>query len=120
MDPNVSARRSEGKLMLSNRARVITEVPGPHSRRLFQHEAAHLGNGLQSISLYSRIAVDHGEGSIIVDVDGNRYIDLAAGIGVASLGHAHPAYVRALSEQAQAISVGSYTSAGRAEYVTRL
>jgi len=106
--------------MLSNRARVTTEVPGPRSRRLFQHEAEHLGTGLQSISLYSRIAIDHGEGSILVDVDGNRYIDLAAGIGVASLGHGHPAYAHAMSDQLHAISVGSYTSAVRAAYVTRL
>ena len=106
--------------MLTNQARVITEIPGPRSRQLFHCESAHIAPGLQSISLYSQIAVDHGEGAIIVDVDGNRYIDLAAGIGVASLGHGHPGYVRALTEQVQAISVGSYTSAARAEYVQRL
>ena len=106
--------------MITNQARVVTEVPGPRSRQLFQCEAERLAPGLQSISLYSRIAVDHGEGSIIVDVDGNRYIDLAAGIGVASLGHGHPAYARAVAEQVQAISVGSYTSAARAAYVSKL
>jgi 4-aminobutyrate aminotransferase / (S)-3-amino-2-methylpropionate transaminase / 5-aminovalerate transaminase len=106
--------------MLTKRARVVTDIPGPRSCQLFRHEAKHLAPGLQSIALYSRIAIDHGEGSILVDVDGNRYIDLAAGIGVASLGHGHPEYVRALNAQAQAISVGSYTSAARAEYVTRL
>jgi 4-aminobutyrate aminotransferase / (S)-3-amino-2-methylpropionate transaminase / 5-aminovalerate transaminase len=110
----------ERKPMLTNRARVVTDVPGPHSRELFRRESAHLGNGLQSIALYSQIAIDHGEGSILVDLDGNRYIDLAAGIGVASLGHGHPAYARAISEQVQAVSVGSYTSAARAEYVSRV
>src|SRR5438105_526222 len=108
-------RRTERKQMITNRARVVTEVPGPRSRQLFDREAEHLAPGLQSISLYSRIAIDHGEGSIIVDADGNRYIDLAAGIGVASLGHGHPAYARAVAEQVQAISVGSYTSVARAE-----
>ena len=61
--------------MPTNRARIVTEVPGPRSRTLYEHETAHLGNGLQSIALYSQIAIDHGEGSILVDVDGNRYID---------------------------------------------
>jgi len=106
--------------MITNRARVVSEIPGPRSRQLFRHEAKHLAPGLQSISLYSGIAVDHGEGSILVDVDGNHYIDLAAGIGVASLGHGHPAYVQALTQQAQALSVGSYTSLARARYVTKL
>ena len=106
--------------MITNRARVVTEIPGPRSRQLFRFESKHLAPGLQSIALYSGIAIDHGEGSILIDADGNRYIDLAAGIGVASLGHGHPTYVQALTEQAQALSVGSYTSLARAQYVTKL
>jgi 4-aminobutyrate aminotransferase / (S)-3-amino-2-methylpropionate transaminase / 5-aminovalerate transaminase len=112
--------RIERSQMITNRARVVTEIPGPRSRQLFRHESKHLAPGLQSIALYSGVAMDHGEGSILVDVDGNRYIDLAAGIGVASLGHGHQAYVQALTEQAQAVSVGSYTSLARARYVTKL
>ena len=57
--------------MLTNRARVAADIPGPQSRALFRREAAHLGNGLQSIALYSQVAIDHGEGSILIDVDGN-------------------------------------------------
>ena len=106
--------------MLTNRAMICTEVPGPRSRQLFAEESVHLAPGLQSIALYSQIAIDHGEGAILVDVDGNRYIDFAAGIGVASLGHGHPGYAQALAKQVQSISVGSYTSAVRAEYVSRL
>ncbi|MGH3424210.1 MAG: aminotransferase class III-fold pyridoxal phosphate-dependent enzyme, partial [Nocardioidaceae bacterium] len=40
-----------------------------------------------------------GEGAYVWDVDGNRYLDLLGGIAVNALGHAHPAYVRAVSEQ---------------------
>lgn len=114
------AHDRERTCMLTNQARIISEVPGPQSRRLFAAESAHLAPGLQSISLYSGIAVDHGEGSIIVDVDGNRYIDFAAGIGVASLGHGHAGYARAIADQVSAISVGSYTSMARAHYVEAL
>ena len=106
--------------MLTNQARMVTEVPGPRSRRLVREESAHLAPGLHSISHYSGIAVDHGEGVAIVDLDGNRYIDFAAGVAVASLGHGHRGYQQALAEQAGAISVGSYTSPARAEYVSRL
>jgi len=106
--------------MLTQRARMLTEVPGPRSRRLFEAECAHLAPGLQSISLYSRVAIERGEGAMLEDLDGNRYIDFAAGIGVASLGHGHPGFARALAEQVQASSGGSYTTRALAAYVDRL
>lgn len=47
--------------------------------------------------------LDHGRGAWVYDVDGNRYLDFLAGIAVSALGHAHPALVRAISEQAARI-----------------
>jgi 4-aminobutyrate aminotransferase len=44
--------------------------------------------------------MDHGLGSEVWDVDGNRYIDLTAGIAVCSTGHCHPAVVEAIKGQA--------------------
>ena len=44
--------------------------------------------------------MDHGQGTRIWDVDGNEYLDFLAGIAVNSLGYAHPAWVRAVTEQA--------------------
>lgn len=46
------------------------------------------------------IILVRGQGSYVWDKSGKRYLDLAAGIAVCSLGHAHPALVRAVSEQA--------------------
>ncbi len=46
----------------------------------------------------------HGRGCYVWDVDGNRYLDLLAGIAVNALGHAHPAVVAALTKQAQTLS----------------
>ncbi|HEY3632503.1 MAG TPA: acetylornithine transaminase [Jatrophihabitantaceae bacterium] len=45
------------------------------------------------------IALDHGAGVRVWDVDGREYLDLVAGIAVSSLGHAHPAVVEAVSAQ---------------------
>ena len=42
-----------------------------------------------------------GEGSWLVEQDGRRFLDFGAGIAVNALGHAHPALVSALTEQAQ-------------------
>jgi acetylornithine/N-succinyldiaminopimelate aminotransferase len=47
------------------------------------------------------LVLDRGEGSYIWDIDGKRYLDLAAGIAVCSLGHAHPEITKALSEQSR-------------------
>lgn len=44
-----------------------------------------------------------GEGSWLIEADGRRFLDLAAGIAVNALGHAHPALVKALTDQAQAL-----------------
>jgi acetylornithine aminotransferase len=47
------------------------------------------------------IAIDHGSGVRVWDVDGREYLDFVGGIAVSSLGHAHPAIVEAVTSQAQ-------------------
>src|SRR5947209_2823871 len=106
--------------MQTRSARVLTAIPGPESRRLVANESQRLAPGLQSIGLFSGIALDHGQGALVTDVDGNTFIDFTAGVGVASLGHAHPSYVRAMSEQLESITVGSYTTRRRAEFLDEL
>jgi len=49
------------------------------------------------------IVLSHGAGSYLYDVTGKRYLDLGGGIAVSSLGHAHPAIVEALAEQARKV-----------------
>src|SRR4030042_6807157 len=45
--------------------------------------------------------MDHGKGTEVWDVDGNRFLDFAAGIAVVSTGHSHPRVVKAIQEQAE-------------------
>jgi acetylornithine/N-succinyldiaminopimelate aminotransferase len=55
------------------------------------------------------VVIARGEGSIVWDTDGKRYLDFCAGIAVSSLGHAHPRLVRAISEQAgRVLHVSNY------------
>ncbi|MEM7405281.1 MAG: acetylornithine/succinylornithine family transaminase [Pseudomonadota bacterium] len=58
-----------------------------------------------SIDIYPRrdITIVRGEGARLWDADGNDYIDCAAGIGVASVGHANPAIAEALARQASTL-----------------
>src|SRR5690606_21263992 len=45
--------------------------------------------------------MDHGKGSEVWDVDGNRYLDFMGGIAVVSTGYSHPQVVKAIQEQAE-------------------
>ena len=99
---------------------MLTEAPTEtqsRTRALFDEEQEFIAPGLQTIALLSGLAIARGEGCNLIDLDGRSYLDLNAGVSVASLGHAHPRYVAALTAQLQAITVGSFTSAPRAELV---
>src|SRR6478672_11986072 len=87
------------------------------TQALFQREQEFIAPGVQTIALLSQLAIAHGNGVTLTDCDGNTYLDLNAGVSVASLGHAHPGYVAALTKQLEAVSVGSFTSPPRAELV---
>ena len=55
------------------------------------------------INTFNRVPVvlDHGKGAKVWDIEGNEYLDFLAGIAVNCLGHAHPALVNAIKEQAE-------------------
>jgi 4-aminobutyrate aminotransferase-like enzyme len=94
---------------------VTGAIPGPRSREIFDDEQRYVAPGRQRISLLAGIALDHGEGATLTDVDGNVYLDFVAGIAVASLGHAHPRLVDALTRQAGRLMVGTFATPERAE-----
>jgi 4-aminobutyrate aminotransferase-like enzyme len=99
---------------------IVTEIPGPRSRALVAAESVHLAPGIQSIATLSGIAVARGEGSLIEDVDGNRFLDLAAGICVNALGYGHPRYRRVLKQQIDEVTVGSFTTMRRAVALAKI
>ncbi|MGD2252842.1 MAG: acetyl ornithine aminotransferase family protein [Anaerolineales bacterium] len=71
--------------------------PGPSALKYLERDAAVVSPS------YPRVApfvMDHGKGSEVWDVDGNRYLDLASGIAVCSTGHSHPKVVEAVKRQA--------------------
>jgi 4-aminobutyrate aminotransferase-like enzyme len=85
--------------------RIVAPPPGPRSRAL----AARL-RGHESPAIWGSdpapVAWARARGCVVEDVDGNRYIDLAAGFGVASLGHADPAVRAAVAAQAARLTQG--------------
>lgn len=94
-----------------------TEQRSARTRALFAAEQEYIAPGLQTIALLSELAISHGRGATLTDLDGRTYLDFNAGVSVASLGHAHPRYIEAVTRQLQAVSVGSFASQARAELV---
>ena len=73
------------------------DIPGEKSRELLARRQQFVARGVSStMSVFAEKA----EGAVIEDVDGNRYIDFAGGIGVMNIGHSRPEVVRAIAEQA--------------------
>ena len=80
---------------------LLTELPGPASRALAERRKASVSS---AVSVGNDLYIDRGDGAILVDVDGNQLIDFGSGIAVASVGHAAPAVVAAVKEQASRVA----------------
>ena len=76
---------------------IITELPGPRARALIARDEAVVS---PSLTRAYPLVAETGSGYVITDVDGNRFLDFAAGIAVCSTGHAHPQVVAAIKAQA--------------------
>src|ERR1700745_3378964 len=73
-----------------------TAIPGPKSKALSERRLAAVPRGLSHATpIYAAKA----EGAVIEDVDGNRYIDCAGGIGCQNTGHRAPGVVAAIERQ---------------------
>jgi 4-aminobutyrate aminotransferase len=76
----------------------MMNLPGPKARAIVKRDHAVISPS------YPRgypFVMDHGKGTEVWDVDGNRFLDFAAGIAVVSTGHSHPKVVEAIQKQAE-------------------
>src|SRR4051794_37225780 len=88
--------------MFSNAVRpdlphLLTALPGPRARDIIARDEAVLSPS------YTRpypLVISRGEGAVVEDVDGNRFLDCNAGIAVVATGHSHPRVVEAIRRQA--------------------
>ncbi|MEN6449033.1 MAG: acetyl ornithine aminotransferase family protein [Thermoguttaceae bacterium] len=76
---------------------LVGEIPGPKARDLVARDERVMSPS------YTRdypLVIDRAIGSVVIDPDGNRFLDLTAGIAVTATGHAHPYVVDAVQKQA--------------------
>lgn len=74
-----------------------TAIPGPNSVALVERRRAALSQGA---AFLTELGVASAEGAVVTDVDGNRLLDFAGGIGVLAAGHCPPEVVGAIQDQA--------------------
>ena len=83
---------------MTDTPQIKTALPGPKAQAIIARDSTVVSPS------YTRgypFVIERGDGSMVEDVDGNVFLDCAAGIAVNSTGHSHPDVVKAITEQAQ-------------------
>jgi 4-aminobutyrate aminotransferase len=86
--------------------RIATPLPGPKARAVIERDRRAVS---QNLSKDVPLVVARGRGMVVEDVDGNRFLDFAAGISTVSTGHCHPEVVEAIRRQAESLLHICYT-----------
>jgi len=85
------------ELVRQDLPRLRGPVPGPRARAVIERDAQFVS---PSYTRSYPLVAGRGEGAIVEDVDGNRFLDFNAGIAVVATGHCHPRVVEAIQQQA--------------------
>jgi len=99
---------------LAQERRLVTAIPGPRSIALQERRRQVVSEGVSSTL---PVFIERAHGAILVDVDGNQFIDLGAGIGVTTIGHTDDSVVAAAREQLGDVTHTLFTITPYEEYV---
>ncbi|ABL80171.1 MULTISPECIES: 4-aminobutyrate--2-oxoglutarate transaminase [unclassified Nocardioides] len=104
------------KLSAVHQQRLLrTELPGPASRRLMARKSAAVAQG---VGTTMPVFAANADGGVVVDVDGNQFIDLGSGIAVTSVGASASRVVAAVQEQVAAFTHTCFMVTPYAGYVS--
>ncbi len=78
---------------------IKTALPGPRAQRAIERDHRYVSQSYTR-SPQCPVVADRGQGVWVQDVDGNQFLDFAAGLAVCSTGHCHPEVVKAVQDQA--------------------
>lgn len=102
------------RIAASSSRRMVTEIPGPKSQKLHARRVAAVSAG---VSATFPIYVDHAHDALVVDVDGNQFIDFTGGIGVMTIGHTNEALAQAVTDQVSKVTHTLFAVAGYEPYI---
>ncbi len=92
-----------------------TKIPGPKSEEINRKREIFVLHPITN-SL-SPAFIEYGKGALVVDVDGNRFIDLTGGWGCLALGHSHPEVISTIKNQAERFTHTDFTVVPYASFV---
>ena len=94
--------------------KIVTAIPGPNSQRLHDRRAKVVSQGVSELF---PIYIDRAHDALMVDVDGNQFIDFTGGIGVTTIGHTNEVVVEAAREQVGKLTHTLFGLAGYESYI---
>lgn len=95
--------------------KIVTDsLPGPKAKSIIERRAKAVPN---AIRCSYPVVMEHAEGAMIEDVDGNKFLDWIGGVGVLNIGHCHPEVVEAVKEQAEKYFHGMFNVVTHEGYV---
>ncbi|MEE9219832.1 MAG: acetyl ornithine aminotransferase family protein [Acidobacteriota bacterium] len=86
--------------------RIVVPPPGPKAKEWIARDR---GTVSQNLTRDYDLVTERASGMVVEDLDGNRYLDFAAGISTVSTGHCHPEVVKAVQQQAERLLHICYT-----------
>lgn len=96
--------------------RIVTEtLPGPKAKEIIERRVNVVPS---AIGCSYPVVIKRGEGAVIEDVDGNRFLDWIGGVGVLNIGFSHPEVVEAVKLQAERYFHGMFNVVTHEGYVT--
>lgn len=99
---------------------ISVPPPGPKSNEYHQRCTRYFKGLSGQVKLFP-VAFESGEGCVLTDVDGNRYIDFSSGIYVTTLGHCHPKISEAVAKYArQLMNAHDFTTPVKTMLVEKL
>lgn len=115
-DGGEADKKWEDSIMLrTDLPKIITEtLPGPKAREVIERRAAAVPS---AIRCGYPVVIERGEGAMIEDVDGNKFLDWIGGVGVLNIGYSHPEVVESVKAQADKYFHGMFNVVTHEGYV---
>lgn len=94
---------------------IITDtLPGPKAQALIDRRAQAVPAAIRCVY---PVAIARGEGAMLEDLDGNRFLDWIGGVGVLNIGYSHPEVIDAVKAQAEQYFHGMFNIVTHEGYV---
>lgn len=108
-------KKEETEMLRTDLPEIITEtLPGPKAQEMIRRREAAVPSAIRCVY---PVVIERGEGAMIEDVDGNKFLDWIGGVGVLNIGYSHPEIVESVKEQADKYFHGMFNIVTHKGYV---